>query len=92
MSARILPLVMLALGLGCTEPPETFEPDDTGEASSGICETGEPCETLHDCPASGIECVLGVCIRGSCSWVNLATVDTLPVDPYSGLPIGKGCR
>lgn len=92
VSARVLALAVLAFTLGCEQPTETADTEDTEETSSGICEAGEPCETLHDCPPSGIDCVIGVCVRGSCQWVNLATVATLPVDPYSGLPIGKGCH
>ena len=83
-------VLLFALASGCcTTPPEDSEPipDDT-EA----CSTDVSCDTLADCPASGIHCVLGVCVDGFCDWVNLATVETLPVDPESGLPLGKNCR
>ena len=67
----------------------------TSTIQSAICGTDAPpisCETLRDCPPSGIDCVIGVCQDAFCKWVNLATVDVLPTDPESGLPLGKGCR
>lgn len=50
------------------------------------------CESLRDCPPSGIDCVIGVCEEGMCEWVNLSSIDELPTDPQSGLPLGKECR
>ena len=51
-----------------------------------------PCETAAQCPDLGIECVAAVCVDECCEYVNLATTDELPVDPDSGLPLGKGCQ
>ncbi len=63
----------------------------SGEEST--CSSGpDTCETLSDCPPSGVDCVIGDCVAGVCEWVNLATVEVLPVDPTSGLPLGQKCR
>jgi hypothetical protein len=77
---RLFPICMLLLvGVaGCCNTEES--------------ETDVPCESLLDCPESAITCVLSVCVEGTCEWVNLTVVDHLPIDPESGLPLGKHCR
>ncbi|RTL16318.1 MAG: hypothetical protein EKK55_24525 [Rhodocyclaceae bacterium] len=78
-----------ALAACCTPEETETDPGDPGPP----CEEEVACEDLHDCPPSEIDCVLGVCTAEHvCEWVNLATVRTLPVDPDSGLPLGKHCR
>lgn len=97
---RTLALLLL---LGCAALGCCVEDTDTGDGEGGAgggsssreepCPPSEtPCETLKDCPPTGIHCVIGVCVGGLCEPVNLATVDVLPVDPDSGLPLGKHCR
>lgn len=101
--AQGMVLVLVALGLGCGGQGGGGGGGGAGGASDtatssgplSICGTDSPpipCETLHDCPPSGIDCVIGVCEDAICVWVNLATVAVLPIDPDSGLPLGKGCR
>lgn len=64
-----------------------------GQCVEPSCATSETCAcTSHlDCPQFGVECVLNACDDGECVLVNLATTNELPLDPVSGLPVGKGC-
>lgn len=51
------------------------------------------CKSSDDCPPVDVKCVANLCVESVCTLVNLSlNHEQLPIDPASGLPIGKGCR
>ncbi len=95
----LISLLLIGIASVSCQAADTDVPNDIDDVEATplgeggrICAQDIPCDTINDCPATGIHCVIGVCERGLCAWVNLATVATLPIDPVSGLPIGQHCR
>jgi hypothetical protein len=66
------------------------QPGNGGDGLGGS--SGIPCATMYDCPPTDAECVIALCVDGECQDVDLTTSPDLPIDPESGLPIGKHCH
>lgn len=73
-----------------------------GDASGGDCEShvsnkessvSQYCVDDADCGGLLGDCLYEGCTDHQCEVVDLADPSTpLPVDPDSGLPVGKGCK